>query len=160
MTLLNVELPTDLKPYETSLTGPGAKLVKITKSLCDLIARETILLRERKTNAAQMLHGEKSKLIAEYKNTMSQLQVNEHLLGPKDSGERKYIKFITERLREIIRDHARLVLRLKSVAEGLIKSVGEEVAKQNRPVVAYGNNAGYQMPRAARPMSLSLNQVI
>lgn len=160
MTLLDVQLPPDLKPYESSLTGPGAKLVKITKSLCDLIARETTLLRERKTNAAQTLHGEKSKLIAEYKNTMSQLQVNEHLLGAKDSGERKYIKFITERLREVIRDHARLVLRLKSVAEGLIKSVGDEVAKQNRPVVAYGNNAGYQMPRTARPMSLSLNQVI
>lgn len=160
MTPVGVDLPPDLKPFERSLTGPGAKLVKLTKSLCDLISRETILLRERKTNAAQMLHGEKSKLIAEYKNTMNQLQVNEHLLGAKDSGERKYIKFVTEKLREIIRDHARLVLRLKSVAEGLIKSVGEEVSKQNRPVLAYGNNAGYQISRAARPMSLSLNQVI
>lgn len=160
MATVNIDLPSDLKPYETSLTGPGAKLVKLTKSLCDLISRETTLLRERKTKAAQTLHGEKSKLIAEYKNTMSQLQVNEHLLGAKDSGERKYIKFITEKLREVIRDHARLVLRLKSVAEGLIKSVGEEVAKQDRPIIAYGNNAGYQVSRAARPMSLSLNQVI
>lgn len=152
--------PKELESFAERLTGPGAKLVKLTKSLCDLIARETALLKARRTRDAQELHGTKSRLMAEYKNTMSQLQVNEHLLGEKDSGERKYIKFITDKLREILRDHARVVLRLKSVAEGLIKSVGDEVAKQNQPVTAYGNNAAYQVSRAARPMSLSLNQVI
>lgn len=160
MTPIDQDLPADLKPFAQRLTGAGAKLVKLTKSLCDLISRETSLLRERNTQDAQLLHGEKSRLMAEYKNAMSQLQVNEHLLGEKDSGERRYIKFVTDRLREILRDHARVVLRLKSVAEGLIKSVGEEVAKQNRTVVGYGNNAAYQVSRAARPMSLSLNQVI
>lgn len=152
--------PPELKPFAERITGPGAKLVKLTMSLCDLIARETNLLKLHRANDAQKLHGEKSRLMAEYKNTMSQLQVNEHLLGDKESGERKYIKFITEKLREILRDHARVVLRLKSIAEGLIKSVGEEVAKQQRPVTSYGNNAAYQVSKAARPMSLSLNQVI
>ena len=118
------------------------------------------MLKLRRTQEAQQLHGEKSKLMAEYKTTMNQLQVNEHLLGEKESGHRKYIKFVTEKLREILRDHARVVLRLKSVAEGLIKSVGEEVAKQQRPVTSYGRNAAYQVSKAARPMSLSLNQVI
>ncbi len=152
--------PPELKPYADILTGAGAKLVRLTRSLCDLISRETSLLQERKTQDAQLLHGEKSKLMAEYKTTMNQLQANEHLLGEKDSGQRKYIKFITDKLREILRDHARVVLRLKSVTEGLVKSVGEEVAKQQRPVTSYGRNAAYQVSRAAQPMSLSLNQVI
>lgn len=156
----DTDIPEELKPFAARLTGPGAKLVKITRSLCDLIVRETKLLKARNARDAQLLHGEKSRLMAEYKNTMSQLQVNEHLLGAKDSGERRYIKFITDQLREILRDHARIVLRLKSVAEGLIKSVGEEVSKQQRTVVGYGSNAAYQVPRASRPMSMSLNQVI
>ncbi len=160
MTTFEFTPPPELKPFADQLTGPGAKLVKLTKSLCDLIARETNLLKCRRTREAQQLHAQKSKLMAEYKDTMSQLQVNEHLIGAKDSGERKYIRFITDKLREVLRDHARVVLRLKSVAEGLIKSVGEEVAKQQRPVTAYGQNAAYQVSRAARPMSLSLNQVI
>ena len=160
MAQLEFTPPPELKPYAESLTGAGAKLVRLTKSLCDLIARETSLLKLRRTQEAQQLHGEKSKLMAEYKTTMNQLQVNEHLLGEKESGHRKYIKFVTEKLREILRDHARVVLRLKSVAEGLIKSVGEEVAKQQRPVTSYGRNAAYQVSKAARPMSLSLNQVI
>lgn len=154
------DMPEELKPVATSLTGPCAKLAKLTTALSELIARETSFLKERKTRDAQSLHGEKSRLMAEYKNTMNQLQVNEHLLGQKDSAERKYIKYLTDCLREILRDHARIVLRLKSVAEGLIKSVGDEVAKQNRPILAYGKTAAYHVPRAARPMSISLNQVI
>lgn len=160
MSALELTPPPELKPFAEKLTGPGAKLVKLTKSLCDLIAQETNLLKLRRTREAQALHGQKSKLMAEYKNTMNQLQMNEHILGDKDSGERKFLKFVTDKLREILRDHARVVLRLKSVAEGLIKSVGEEVAKQQRPVTAYGHNAAYQVSKAARPMSLSLNQVI
>lgn len=160
MAALEFTPPADLRPFADRLTGPGAKLVKLTKALCDLISRETNLLQIRRTQEAQQLHAQKSRLMAEYKMTMNQLQTNEHLLGEKDSGERKYLKFVTDKLREILRDHARVVLRLKSVAEGLIKSVGEEVAKQQRPITSYGNNAAYQVSRNARPMSLSLNQVI
>ena len=160
MVMHGFDLPEDLRPVEEQITGPSAKLAKLTKSLCELIIRETEFLRKRKTSDAQLLHGEKSRLMAEYKNTMNQLQVNEKLLGAKDSDVRKYLKFLTDKLREILRDHARIVLRLKSVAEGLIKSVGDEVAKQNRPIVAYSKNAAYQVSKSARPMSLSLNQVI
>lgn len=150
----------DLQPVANSLTGACAKFVKLTNALAELIARETSFLKDRKPRDAQQLHGEKSRLMAEYKETMNQLKVNEHLLGPEDSNVRRYIKAVTDHLREVLRDHARIVLRLKSVAEGLIKSVGEEVAKQSRPVVGYSNRAGYQMPQAHRPMSMSLNQVI
>jgi hypothetical protein len=153
-------IPEELKPYAESLTGPAARLVKLTRNLTDLIARETALLKGHQPREAQKLHGEKSKIMSEYKTAMNQLQSNEHILGPKDSGERKFIRFLTDQLREVLRDHARIVLRLKSVAEGLVKSVGEEVAKQTRPVVGYGQNAGYQIARSNRPMSISLNEVI
>lgn len=142
------------------LSGPGAKLAKITIELYELIARETQFLKERKPREAQQLHGHKNRLMAEYKDTINHLQVNDKLLGPKDSSARKYIKRLTDKLREVLRDHARIVLRLKSVAEGIVKSIGEEVVKQNRPVVSYGQNAAFKQPTAARPTSLQLNQVV
>lgn len=142
------------------LTGPGAKLAKITISLTELIAQETKLLKERLTKEAQKLHGQKNRLMAEYREVLNLLQVNDKLLGPKNSPVRKYIREITDKFRETLRDHARVVLRLKSVAEGIIKSVGEEVVKKNRPVVNYSRNASYNMPVHAKPTSLQLNQVI
>jgi hypothetical protein len=143
-----------------ALTGPGAKLAKLTISLTELIAEETKLLKKRLTKDAQRLHGQKNRLMAEYREVLNSLQVNDKLLGPKNSAARVYIRELTDKFRETLRDHARIVLRLKSVAEGIIKSVGEEVIKKNRPVVAYGQNAAYNMPTHNRPTSLQLNQVI
>jgi hypothetical protein len=142
------------------ITGHGARLASLTISLSELIREETQLLGKRLTKEAQKLHGQKNRLMAEYRETLNLLQVNDKLLGPKDSAVRQYIRKLTDRFREILRDHARIVLRLKSVAEGIIKSVGEEVIKKNRPVVGYGRNAGYRMPTQIPPTSLQLNQVI
>lgn len=150
----------DLPDKPSSLTGHGAKFATITISLAELIQEETRLLKSRLTKEAQRLHGQKNRLMAEYRDTLNVLQVNDKLLGPKNSDVRKYIRAITDKFREILRDHARIVLRLKSVAEGIIKSVGEEVVKKNRPVVGYGANAAFQAPAQTRPTSLQYNQVI
>ena len=143
-----------------ALTGHSAKLASLTISLSDLIQEETRLLGKRLTKEAQRLHGTKNRLMAEYRDTMQLLQVNEKLLGPKDSQVRQYIRKLTDRFREILRAHARIVLRLKSVAEGIVKSVGEEVIKRNRPIVGYSNKAAFRMPTQVPPTSLQLNQVI
>ena len=152
--------PTETIEEKPILTGHGAKLAKITIELYELIQRETKLLSEHLPREAALLHGTKNRLMAEYRETLNMLQVNEKLLGPKDSSIRKYIKRLTDKLRSVIRDHARIVLRLKSVAEGIIKSIGEEVVKKNQPVLAYGKNAAYRQPTSNRPMSLQLNQVV
>ncbi len=158
---LDSPLPNKSSTFEPPLlTGYGAKLVQITTSLCDLIDQETVLLKKRLPREAQKLHGQKNRLMAEYQETLNQLQVNEKLLGPKGSPAREYIRKVTDKLREVLRDHARIILRLKSVAEGVIKSVGEEVVKKNQPVVGYGQNAAFKSPTMARPTSLQLNQVI
>ncbi len=142
------------------ITGHGAKVAKITIELSDLIARETGFLKDRKPRQAQELHGEKSRLIAEYKDALGKLRVNETQLGAEDSRQRKYLRQLTDQLRDVMRDHARIVLRLKSVTEGLIRSVGDEISKKNSPVLGYGRNAAVSRPRTNRPTSLSLNQVI
>lgn len=160
MPLDAMPIPTESKPSSPVLTGPGAKFAKLTVELCELIKQETQLLKDRLPREAQKLHGTKNRLMAEYKETMNHLQVNEKLLGPKNSPVRKYIRELTDSLREAIRDHARILLRLKSVAEGIVKSIGEEVIKTNRPVLSYGKNAAFRQPASARPTSLQLNQVI
>lgn len=152
--------PIEATQQTPTLTGPSAKFAKLTIELCELIKRETKLLNDRLPREAQRLHGTKNRLMAEYRETMNHLQVNEKLLGPKNSPVRTYIRDLTDSLREAIRDHARILLRLKSVAEGIVKSIGEEVIKNNRPVLSYGQNAAFRQPASTRPTSLQLNQVI
>lgn len=161
---------TDSEPADTSdvhdtdsgksFTGPGAKLISITKKLTALIIEETSYLRDHKTQTAATLHGEKSRLMAEYKKTLNHIQVNEHLLGPKESSLRQFIRKITDRFRDALKEHARIVLRMKSISEGIIKSIGDEVTKYNKPVAAYGANAAMTPPQKGYTTSISLNKVI
>lgn len=150
----------DQPSQQPTYTGPGVKLINITQNLTDLIKRETSLMLARRAQDAGRLHGEKSRLMAEYKNVLGHIKVNEHLLGSKDSPIRSKIREVTDKFREELRNHARVVMRLKSVAEGMVKSVGEEIAKRDRPVVGYGSNASLRAPNPMRPTSLSINQMI
>ncbi|WND01910.1 hypothetical protein QGN29_10135 [Temperatibacter marinus] len=143
-----------------NFTGPGQRLIDITEQLTSLIKQETGFLLSRATKDAANLHGEKSRLMALYKTTLHHLQVNEHLLGPKESAIRGFIRKVTDSFRDALKEHTRVVIRMKSISEGIIRSIGEEVTKQNRPVVGYGANAAMVAPKSATTTSISLNQVI
>ncbi len=145
---------------EPLLSGHVAKLAQITRTLTDIITKETGLLHKRKPQVAKTLHGEKNRVMAEYRATLNKVQQNQHMLGEPKSPARQFIRKLTDILREALRDNARIILRLKAVTEGLIKKVGDEVTKQNRPLVGYGRNATYKAAPMARPTSLSLNQMI
>jgi len=142
------------------LTGDAARLAKITATLKAVIDRETDFLHQRRTKEARALHGEKARLMAQYKELVGKLRVNEAALGPKDSPQRKYIRKLTDGMRDSLKVHARVVLRMKAVTEGLIKSVGNEVHKKQNAFVGYGKSANYEQSSGLRPTSLSLNQVI
>lgn len=153
----------DAKPKEAieavPLTGPALNVAKLSERLTDVIREETKMLKEKRPSEAQHLHGEKNRLIIEYKDALGQLKMQNHILGGKESKERKYLRSLTDKLRDNLRDNARIVLRLKAIAEGVVKSVGEEVAKRDRPVMGYGARPA-NASLAARPTSLSLNQII
>ncbi|WP_308910052.1 hypothetical protein [Pseudokordiimonas caeni] len=147
-------------PEAPIVTGHAAKLVDLTRQLGDLFRRETQFLRQQRPEVAQSLHGEKARLISEYRDTLGKLQTNQHLLGAPDSPQRQYIRSITDGFRETLKEHARIVLRLKAVTEGIVRSVGEDIARQNRPVAGYGRNAAARPASVARPTSIAINQTI
>lgn len=160
----NVDPAPEIRPTaeETAppLSGDAARLAQLTCDIKDLLQEETSLLAKRRTKEAQALHGKKARLMSLYKATVSQLKVNDRTLGAEDSPQRVYIRTLTDAMRDALKDHARIVLRLKAVSEGLVKSIGEEVAKRNRPVTNYGRSARVHIPKTVAPTSLALNQLI
>lgn len=145
---------------EPALTGTALKVATLSKKLIDLIHQETQLLSNRRPRDAQKLHGEKNRTIQEYRAAISSLHHNKGVLGPEGSPVRLFIRKLTDALRDALRDNARIVLRLKSVAEGLVRSVSDEVNKTQRPVNQYGRNATVVQSYTQRPTSLAINQVI
>ncbi len=142
------------------LSGDATRLAQTTIALRDLLDEETEFLRQRRTKQARDLHGRKNRLMTEYRALVGQLKVNDRTLGAEDSPQRVYIRKLTDEMREALKQHARVVMRLKAVSEGLIKSIGEEVAKKNRPIANYGRSARITAPKTVAPTSLALNQMI
>lgn len=142
------------------LAGKAAKLANLTTEIRHLLDEETRFLKNNRPADAKELHGRKNRLMAEYKDTINQLKVNPKSLGSEKSVQRQYIKKLTDLMRESLKAHARVILRLKAISEGLIKSIGEEVAKKDQPVLAYGNRATVSLSKTIRPTSLALNELI
>jgi len=142
------------------LTGPGAKLIRITTELKDIVRHETELLERKRPQEIKSLQGQKVRLMAQYKDAMNNARVNENLLGAEDSEIRVRIKEATEGLREELKRNARIVIRLKTITEGLLKSVGDEVSKNNRPSIGYNKGAQMMKPQTVRPTSLSFNSMV
>ncbi len=154
MTHINPQHPDQVMP------GAGSKLIELSKQLSRLLRKENKLLERKQTKEAQKNSGEKVRLTAEYRKAMNYLQVNENLLGSKDSANRVLIKEATDGLREALAEHARVVLRMKAVAEGLVNKISEEVDKKNRRVPTYAPSAAIIQSRQTRPTSIALNEVV
>ena len=155
----SIPTPPQVIPSE-HLTGPGAKLIRITTELKDIVRHETELLERKRPQEIKTLQGQKIRLMSQYRDAMNNARVNENLLGPEDSDIRVRIKEVTEGLREELKYNARIVIRLKTITEGLLKSVGEEVTKHNRPALGYSKGAQMTTPQSVRPTSLSFNKIV
>jgi len=149
--------PTAVK---TPMPGAGTKLIDLSHQIARLLEKENTLLEANKANQTQQFQGEKVRLMAEYRQTMNHLQVNEHLLGPKNSSARAEIRKATDFLQSELAKHARIVLRLKAVTEGLVNKISEEVNKNNKQVPAYTPSAAIRNNKMQKPTSIAVNQVI
>lgn len=143
-----------------ALPQPVVHFFELTEELGSLLEHETDLLEQRRYKDAAELSEEKARLTSDYQATLATLRAQDDaLLGPKTSETRKRLKAESERFRNRLARHARLVVRLKSMNEGLIKSISEEARRQRDPVNRYGGN-GQLGARPTEPTSLSLDRSI
>jgi len=145
---------------EGARPAPVEQFLQLTKALGELIERETDLLEQRRFQDADALAAEKARLTNQYQATLQTLRAREKsLLGEPDSPLRRELKEASEAFRSRLARHARLVMRLKSLNEGLVKAISEEAEKQRNPVTPYGGDGS--VGRGKRePTSLSLDQCI
>lgn len=143
-----------------SLPAPVQHFISLTKALTSLLQRENTLLESRRPSETTPLAGEKARLTNDYKTALDALKADEDaLLGPKESDIRKLIRAITEQFRAELARHAKLVIRLRTVTEGVVKSITDEVARQRNPMQHYGSS-GQMATKTTQPATLSFDKVI
>ena len=137
-----------------------ARVVEATQKLIDLFHIENALLNERKIADTKELQNQKAKLSAHYQAELLALQQNPSCLGPKNSPMRKKLQKVTDTFQEEVKNHGRILLRLKTVSEGLVQSISNEASKKSGAVPLYDTNATMHINSANLPVNIALNQII
>ena len=145
------------KSLSNSMLGERVThLLQITQALTRLLEQENTWLTERRPSDIQTLSEEKSRLSSLYTKELRVIRKHKSQVKQLDKALRQSLNDATEQFQTVLAKNERLVFRLKGVSEGLIQAIGEEIAKRNRPLPAYGQNATIQKD-GPMPTTLALD---
>ncbi len=143
-----------------TLPQPVQAFLDLTRALTSLLSQENALLQEQRPADISPLAGKKMRLTSEYRQALEVLKANEaSLLGAPDSGPRQNLRLATEQFRQELAHNAKLIIRLKTITEGVVKSISTEVARQRNPMQHY-SHTGQITTKGARPATLSFDRII
>lgn len=140
--------------------NPVLTLISLTRRLMEVVAAENTVLHERRPQDARPLIEEKGRLATAYAQEMDIIRKNGGARSFGNADQLRELKRETSLFNKVLEEHSRLINRARIVTEGMLKAVGDEVAKRNRPPQGYGKNAAPVEAKTAMPASLTLNQVI
>ena len=145
-------------------TNPDDRVTQIlalTEQLSTLLETENEFLKQRQMIKLTTNEAQKSKLSKLYALEMRAIAARPELLAGITDEQRASLRTAATGFRALTADHARRLARAKAVTEGLVKAIGDEVAKSRQPSKSY-SPAGHRKITGsyARPAALSLDQSV
>lgn len=141
-----------------------AQLFDTALELIEVIEIENGHLDARKPARLGETEKRKEGLVGSYRQQITGLS-RAGAAGQLSEHDRRSLRAVGTRLEDVMADHARKVVRLKSVTEGLVQAIAEEANRGRRQVDGYGSSGRRQSVTVARsaytrPQALSLNRTI
>ncbi len=135
-------------------------LIALTRKLTDLLATETALLKEKRPSEITSINEEKSKLTAMYQRELADLKGDPRKIQALTKDRRDSLKSITADFRKATNRHMHTLQNYRTISEGIVKSVADEVAAKDVPAAGYGQKAMAPKPSASNTRAFAVNQVI
>ncbi len=139
-------------------------LIALSEKLIDVLRTESDLLESRRPSELKDLTVEKTKLTNAYNAQLFALQRDPSLVKQAEPRQVALLKQVTNHLNDIMEANVRKLEAMKTVAEGVIMAVAEEVTRENRAVDHY-TDKGMVQPVAknwavAKPTSLAFDRSV
>mgnify|MGYP003677325757 FL=1 len=147
-----------------TLMSPDA-LTKMIARLCDILKEENLLLESHKPDGFKATLDEKTRLVATYNQQMSLIKSNPEAYKAFPKTDIDRLKETSEEFYAILDKHFRKLSTARTVTEGLVRSVADEIAKKKAPPSAYTSRASVSDPLSNRNTravngAIAINQVI
>jgi len=135
------------------------QLLNVTQSLARLLDQENHMLSQDRPASIKSLAEEKARLAALYNRELRLLRSHRSQLPAIDAALRGALAEATRDFQHKLDMNQRRLTRLRTVGEGMIQAIGDEVARKQNPVRNYGANARIDSRRKA-PTTLALDRQI
>ncbi len=117
------------------------QLVALTEQLSGLLAEQTRLFEARRPQDAAILTARSSELATLYRRESARLKADPRAIAGAPSAKRQRLVEATRAFDKVLARHGRSVHAAKTVTEGLIQAVAQEVARRRAPAAGYGPRA-------------------
>jgi hypothetical protein len=125
-----------------------AETVAIVGRLAAAIERERASFATRRPRDLERMLPEKQALAELYANEMRFLAKERAWIETASPPARQRLRDAVQELRALLADYLRAILARRAVVEGLVRTLGQEVARQREPLTVYGG-AGAAPARGA-----------
>jgi len=132
------------------------QMIILTERLTELIALEAQAFEQHRPQDAAAQLEETSKLANVYRHESARIRANPGLVSSAPLNQRTRLIRATEAFDAVLARQGRALEAAKTVTEGLVRAIADEVAQQRTQAVGYGPRANTTAPGLAT--SITLNQ--
>lgn len=132
------------------------QLIILTERLTELIAQQSQAFEQRRPQDAAALLEETSRLANLYRHESTRVRADPRMVEAAPLAARSRLVRATEAFDAVLARQGRAIEAARTVTEGLVKCIADEVASQRTKATTYGA-AGVQTPSAAAT-AITLNK--
>lgn len=132
-----------------------SQIVALARRLAEAVERERALFQARRPRELEAVLVEKEALADAYAREMRILAREREWVEAASPAMRDTLRETLGGLRALLADYAGAIVARRAVVEGLVRALGQEVARQRQPMTAYGAAGG---GAAARPTAIAFDQ--
>jgi hypothetical protein len=132
------------------------QLVILTERLTALIAEQAQAFEERRPRDAAGLMDEMARLANLYRHESARIRADVGLISGAPAELRQRLTRATEAFDAVLARQGRAIEAARTITEGLVKCIAEEVASQRQQASVYG--ASGQQSAAAAATAITLNK--
>lgn len=133
------------------------QLIALTERLTGLVALEAQAFEERRPQDAARHLAETSKLANLYRHESMRVRGNPKLVESAPAEQRQRLTRATEAFDAVLARQGRALAAAKTVTEGLVRAIADEVASQRAGAGSYGPAATTQAPTGSST-AITLNR--
>lgn len=131
------------------------QLIILTERLTELIALEAQAFEQHRPHEAAQYVEETSKLANVYRHESARVRADPSLVSSAPLAQRTRLIRATEAFDAVLARQGRALEAAKTVTEGLVRAIANEVASQRAGVSGYGPGAAVHKPGLATSITLN-----